>query len=248
MTTCSVKLSQYALIGVLFFGISPSASSINTEPGSPLQQQSHDHSNIIFTAEQFLTDAINTPQYSRVEIKMGHLDPRLRLTQCDIPLNAKLAPGSQLSGKTTVHVRCNSSKPWTVYLGAYIKLFANVIKTAEPLNRGHILQKKNLISAEEELSQLKYAYFTDMNRLIGKQLKRRLPQQKVIKVNYVKSPTLVKRGELVSIVTENAGYSVKMSGTAMMSGTKGDRIQVKNLSSKRIIEGTIKATGIVSIN
>jgi len=87
-----------------------------------------------------------------------------------------------------------------------------------------------------------------MENLIGKQLKRRLPQNRIVKANYVKAQTLVKRGEIVNIVAKNSGYSVKMSGTAMSSGAKGERIQVKNLSSQRVIEGTVIETGIVSIN
>ena len=101
---------------------------------------------------------------------------------------------------------------------------------------------------EKDLSRIKYGYFTNIDHLIGKQLKRRLPQNKIIKVNYVKSPTLVKRGEIVSIVAENSGYSVKMSGTALTDGVYCERIRVKNISSKRIIEGTVKKAGIISIN
>ena len=105
-----------------------------------------------------------------------------------------------------------------------------------------------MILVEKDLSRIKYGYFTKIEHLVGKQLKRRIPQNKIIKVNYVKSPTLIKRGEIVSIVAENNGYSVKMSGTAMADGIYGERIRVKNLSSKRIIEGTVKKAGIISIN
>ncbi len=208
----------------------------------------HPHSDIIHSAEKFLSSNIDTTAFSRVDIKMGQLDSRLRLTQCSTPLTTSLAPGSHFSGKATVHVKCTGDAPWTVFINANIRLFAEVIHTAEPLPRGHILGKHDLVSIESDLSQLRSGYYTRAEQLIGQQLKRRLPQHKIIKVNYVKPPTLIKRGEIVSIVAKNTGYSVKMSGTALMNGIRGERIRVKNLSSKRIIEGTVKEAGVVSIN
>jgi flagella basal body P-ring formation protein FlgA len=208
----------------------------------------HAHQNILETARQFLDANIDKSDYSRTEIQMSRLDSRLRLSKCSLPLNATLAPGSRFVGKSTVHLRCNGDSPWTVYIGAQIKLYGKVIQTATPLNRGHVLTDLDLVRMEVDLSRIQYGYFTDKKYLIGKQLKRRLAQNKIIKANYVKYKTLVKRGELVSIIAGNSQYSVKMTGTAMASGAKGDRIRVKNSSSKRIIEGTIKEAGVVSIN
>lgn len=249
MNIGSAKLIKYAIYSTFLLNI----VLINTSYAGPTipasdKQSLHSHQNISETARQFLDANINKSQFSRTNIKMGQLDSRLKLSQCPLPLTATLAPGSEFAGKTTVHLRCNSTSPWTVYISAHINLYGKVIQTANPLTKGHILRKDDLQAVEEDLSRIKYGYFTSSEYLIGKQLKRRLPQNRIIKANYVKAPTLVKRGELVSIVAENTGYSVKMTGTAMNNGAKGDRIQVKNSSSKRIIEGIIKEAGVVSIN
>ena len=252
MTTCSTKLNTYAIFSSFLFFFSLISHPVYAKASSPQKptatQQRHSHQNIAETARQFLDANIDKSQFSRTRIQMSQLDPRLRLAQCPLPLTSTLAPGSRFSGKTTVHIRCNSNSPWTVYISAQINLFGKVIQTATPLSRGHILKKDDLIAVEEDLGRIRYGYFVDKENLIGKQLKHQLPQGRIIKANYVKSQTLVKRGELVSIVAENKGYSVKMTGTAMASGARGDRIRVKNTSSKRIVEGTIKEAGVVSIN
>lgn len=245
----SAKSSKCLLYSVFFiysflYSSSNFAQSSLKETGKKL----HDLQHISETARQFLDANIDKSQFSRTSIQVNPLDSRLRLAQCPLPLTSTLAPGSRFSGKTTVHLRCNSNSPWTVYVGAHIKLYGKVIQSSSPLTRGHVLRKSDLIAAEKDLSHIKYGYFVNIENLIGKQLKRRLPQGKIIKANYVKSQTLIKRGELVSIVAENTGYSVKMTGVAMGSGARGDRIQVKNSSSKRIVEGVIKEAGIVSIN
>ena len=246
MKTHSVKLSKYA-IGCLFlslFSYAANAYSSTKQNAAP----SHSHTDIIQQARQFLSQNIDAEKYSRTEIQMGKLDHRLKLAQCSTPLISSKAPGSKFSGKTTVHVKCIGDTPWTVFINANISLYSNVVHTSEPLDKGHILTKADLALTEVNLSQLRYGYFSDTKSLIGKQLKRRMQQNKIIRVNYVKAPTLVKRGELVSIVAENTGYSVKMSGKALANGGKGDRIQVKNISSKRIVEGTVMQYGVVSIN
>jgi len=239
-----VKLSLFAIGGLLIYIFSLPASAT----GSVKQNENHDHTDITQSAKQFLSQNIDTNQYSRTEIEMGKLDSRLKLAHCNSSLLTSLAPGSKFSGKTTVHVKCDSETKWTVYINANIRLYTDVIHTAEPLEKGHILTKDDLKSSEVNLSQIRYGHFTNADSLIGKQLKRRLSQNKIIRVNYVKAQTLVKRGEIVNIVAENSGYSVKMSGTAMSNGAKGDRVQVKNLSSQRIIEGIVTETGVISIN
>ena len=242
----SVKLSKYAIGCLLLslFNFSAYAYSSTKQ----INVQAHNHSDIIQQAQQFISQNIDAEKYSRIDIQMGKLDSRLKLAQCSSPLTSSRAPGSKFSGKTTVHVKCDGGTKWTVFINANINLYAKVIHTSEPLNKGHILTKDDLQLTEVNLSQLRYGYFSDKENLIGKQLKRRLPQDKIIRVNYVKAPTLVKRGETVSIVAKNTGYSVKMSGVAMTNGSKGDRIQVKNISSKRIVEGTVMQYGVISIN
>lgn len=245
MKNYSAKLSKcISGLLLLFFSLPANAIDSVKQNTSPY----HDLSNIIQTAESFLIQNINTAQYSRTEIHMGQLDNRLKLAYCSSPLETSLAAGSKFSGKTTVHVKCNDENQWTIFVNANIHLYSLVIHTAEPLAKGHILSRDDLIASEIDLGNARYGYFTDMESLIGKQVKFRLPQNKIIRVNYVKTPTLVKRGEMVTIIAENTGYSVKMSGTAMSSGARGDRVQVKNISSQRIVEGIVMEPGVISIN
>jgi len=223
-----------------------------SQPANPASSEQnpalHSHQQIIQTARDYLGQNIDRDDFSRSEIIMGSLDSRLRLARCERPLSAQLAPGSRFSGKTTVHVRCDSASPWTVFLNADINLYAEALHSAGPLNRGDILRENDLEYIEVNLSQVRNGYYTEIDQLVGQQLKRRLPQNRLIKANYVEPPTLVKRGELVSIVAENRGYSVKMSGTAMSNGSRGERVQVRNNSSKRIVEGVVQDLGVVSIN
>jgi len=209
------------------------------------------HTSIITAVEQFLELELQAQaqeqQHDKYSIKVGHLDKRLKLNQCDKELEAFLAPGSYLKGKTTVGIRCTTPNPWSLYVPATINLFSKVYKTAYPLAKGHIITEKDLIASKYDLSQLNHGYFMDKTMLIGKQTRRRLKQSHVITPQQVKQALMVKRGEEVALVAKSSSFSIRMSGKAMMDGTKGDRIRVKNSSSKRIIEGIVTQNGVVTV-
>jgi len=80
---------------------------------------------------------------------MNSLDSRLNLPQCPLPLATTLAPGSKFTGKTTVHLRCNSSRPWTVFITAQIKLYGLIVETSQPLNKDHVLTEDDLVLSEK---------------------------------------------------------------------------------------------------
>lgn len=50
------------------------------------------------------------------------------------------------------------------------------------------------------------------------------------------------------IIAETSGISIKMKGKALNDATIGEHVRVKNMNSKRIIEGTAIRSGVVKIN
>ncbi|MCW9012229.1 MAG: flagellar basal body P-ring formation chaperone FlgA [Gammaproteobacteria bacterium] len=223
-----------------------STGSAEQAPVPTPSLQSHD--SIRQQVKAFIGSKASLQKYSRVVIDVGYLDSRLKLNHCSESVKTFLAPGAKLIGKTTVGVRCDSPKPWTLYVPATIDLYADVYQTTGPIEKGQLISEADISLVNTNLARLNYGYFSDKTQLIGKQAKRRLSQNRVITPNQVKKPLLIKRGEQVALVIASDSFSVKMSGTAMMNGSRGERIRVKNLSSKRIIEGTVTQTGEVAVD
>ena len=205
------------------------------------------HASILTAVEQFLQQQLPPSEHTRAEIEVGHLDNRLQLDACQQPLEAFFAPGSKPAGKTTVGVRCNDSKPWSIYVSGMVNLYTQVYAASAPLAKGHIINESDIIAVEANLAKLSYGYFTDKSRLVGQQTRRQLQQNQIIKPGQVKARLMVKRGQQVGLIAKSDNFSVKMSGKALMDGAKGDRISVKNLSSNRIIEGIVTQAGEVTV-
>ena len=211
------------------------------------QQNSESLTSIINAVQQFLENQHEINQHSKFTINIGHLDSRLRLSACGQKLETYLSPGGKLSGKTSVGVRCHGPKPWALYVPVTINIIDSVFKANRHLPKGHVIREQDIVSVEYNLSLLNYGYFNKKEDLLGKQVKRRLKQGKVISPNQITEPLMVKRGEKVSLISKSNHFAIRMSGEAMMNGVYGDRIRVKNTSSKRIIEGTVTRNGEVTV-
>lgn len=215
--------------------------------GVSLADDFQSHQSILESAREFLLANPEIKRFSKTTIEMGHIDSRLQLQQCDQPLETYLAPGSRFAGKTTVGVRCASPRPWALYVPATVMTYASVYQTASPLPRDHIITKQDLITVKTELGGLTRGYYTDINDLLGKQTRRSLLQAQTLNPGMIKAPQWVKRGEQVALVAGNPQFSIRMLGQALSDGTEGDQIRVKNLSSNRIVEGTVTGQGTVTV-
>jgi flagella basal body P-ring formation protein FlgA len=188
-------------------------------------------------------------QYNQAgtEITIGTLDPRLRLSKCSQPLQT-FFPQGRRGSRMTVGVRCQAPKRWTIYVTAQIHQRVQALVAKEYLRRGRILSREDLVPKQFELNQLKFGYFTDINEVLGKTLKRHLNRGAVLTPSNIVVTKVIKRGERVSIIAETGGISVRASGEALEDGGLGDIIRVKNLNSKKVIEARIEAPGRVKVD
>lgn len=207
----------------------------------------HDMSNIKNQISNYLYSLPEIKQNKDTKIIVHSIDRRLKLSKCDA-LSFNLASGSRLMGKTSVRIICSSPKAWSFYVATTISRYDEVMVLNGSFSRGHILRENNIFRTRKDLSKLPFGYITNIHDVIGKQLKRHMQVGRVLTPSHLTNPIVIKRGELVALQRETSGFMVSMKGSAMMDGAIGDRIRVKNSSSKRIIEGKIAKAGLVIID
>ncbi len=182
-----------------------------------------------------------------IEISVGRIDRRLKLATCQESPMAFLAAGAKLQGKLTVGLRCTGPKPWTVYVPAHIKIFANVIAAAQPLLRGSEISATDIIFVRQELSQLRSGYFIKTESVIGKVLTQNLSAGHAITPKRVKAAFLVRRGEKVTIEVSIGTLKVRGKGEALKDAARGELVSVRNSQSKRIVQGIVTKPGTVNV-
>lgn len=182
-----------------------------------------------------------------IEVTPGPLDQRLRLPKCSHPLKAFLPSGSRSTGNTTVGVRCTGGTPWTVYLSVRVAVYGKVVVAAHPLGPGSSLSLADVQVERRDLGQLRQGYLSDPAHVLGKRLKRPVGLGAAITLEMLEIPKLIRRGQQVTLIAKVPGLQVHMKGQALEDGGAGEHIRVKNMSSQRIIEGTITADGVVQV-
>ncbi len=220
-------------------------SVCSTGPTQAMDHQSHD--SIRNTAQAFLSDKL-TNHYIGHDIRIGVLDPRLQLTSCEKNLEAFSPPGSRLPGNTTVGVRCTGPKPWSVYLTATVSVRERVLVAKRPLVRGAPIGKADVAVIERDTRRANNDSLREATHAIGKLAKRAVSAGTVLTAAMLDAPALVQRGQRVILLAELPGFEVRMTGTALMNGARGDVVQVRNASSRRTVQGVVLEPGVVRIH
>ena len=205
------------------------------------------HASIQATAETFMAETILSGQGRIPTVVAGNLDSRLRLQECDEPLQAFQPEGGRMLGNTTVGVRCQGTKRWTLYVPVKVSIHETVVVATRPLSKGTIVKDQDVKLIEKDLADIRSGYYMRLSQVIGKQVSRSVSMDTAVTPLMVKSPRQINRGQQVNLVVESHGLKVQMTGEALSDGASGERIQVRNLSTKKVVEGVVQSATTVLV-
>jgi flagella basal body P-ring formation protein FlgA len=236
----SITCSALLVLALLFGQTAPVLAG---QPTSSWQDQA----TIRQTAQTFL-DAFAASQHEgRSEVRLGQLDPRLRLKSCLTPLEAFMPPGGRTMGNTTVGIRCPDIDGWSIYVSARINVFGPVLVARQPLPRGTPIKESDLELVERNLAGLPYGYYLESQPVTGMLAKRTIAAAMVITPQMVQAPKLIRRGERVTVIAESGALSIRTVGKALSDGKSGDLVQVEAEGSKRVVDGIVVSQGVVKV-
>lgn len=199
-------------------------------------------------ALNYLQSVITKPDNTQLNITVGNIDPRLTLKSCaSSKLVAYLPPGYSATSTSIVGIRCDGTTPWSIFIPVSITQTQQVMSTTRPLAAGTLLTAQDFQLTPININKLSSGSITDPNRLLGQRLKHPIGAGIPISPSDTEFPTVVKRGEPVSIEAINTSIRVSSHGVAMSDGRKGDNILVRNLSSNRQISGQVVGPGRVTV-
>lgn len=232
---------MYRILGALLL-----LSSLTFQATGSGQLQSHE--SILEAATRFLQEQLTGSRGLEPEITPGRLDPRLRLALCDQPLETFQPPGGREMGNTTVGVRCNGSRSWTLYVPMTIDVHTGVVVAATSLPKGESIDASKVKIARRNLAKLPQGYFRTLEEVEGTVLKRNVTAGQPLTPSMLKAQRMVERGQRVTVLARSGGLEVRVPAKALSHGANGERIRVRNLSSQRIIEGVVVAAGLVRVD
>lgn len=207
-----------------------------TDPLSPWRRTLH----------QFTLDAArHAAPGRRVEIELGALDPRLRLTACDraVPF---LPDSARLWGRSRVGLRCERGATWRVFVPAAVRVYGPALAAAAALPAGRALVHADLVQADVDLAETQSQAIAEPQLALGRVLQRPLAAGQVLRAEHLKARVWFDAGDAVKVVARGSGFSAVGSGIALSSGVEGQVTRVRT-ESGRVLSGRAVASGTIDV-
>lgn len=194
---------------------------------------------------KFLAEQYSQIEHSRIDIDVGNLDSRLRLSRCEQPLLFNAQDQTGLGGNISVQARCESGNKWSLHIPAQVMIYREIPVAARDIARGELLQASHLNRNLINISNIRQGFSLEEDSIIGRETKRNISAGEPFRTAALDAPTAIKRGESVILQAQASGIKVSSSGTALADGRVGQKIRVRNNSSDRIVTGLVMSQGLV---
>ena len=122
-----------------------------------------------------------------------------------------------------------------------------VVTLARPIARGEVVGRDDVVVDRQPRRQIGGQRAVDPEQIVGLAARRSIqPGQPVAQGDFTR-PTIVGRGETVTVVFETATLTVTSRGQALEAGAMGDTVSILNPQSKRTIHATVAGPGRVTV-
>lgn len=147
----------------------------------------------------------------------------------------------------TAIISCKSKPEIKNEVKALISYINKIPVLSEPKSKDDVITLNDLEYIKVKSADIRSGMIMNSQDLVGKTPRNNLAAMTPIFENNLKLPTIVKRGQIVTMALKNNKLSLTTQGLATQDGKKGDIIKIENISSKKIITAVVTGEREVSI-
>jgi flagella basal body P-ring formation protein FlgA len=196
------------------------------------------------TAEAFVRNGLPPGKH---HVTAARLDERLRLNECDAPLEAFSQNPGASGARITVGVRCSSPQMWTLYVPVSVEVEVAVLVLRRPLARRARVMMADVEPQTRLLPGSGTQFISDFANLQGHRLKRSLPVGTALTVDMLTPDLLVRRGQQVTVLAASGPVEIRAQGLALNDAAAAERVRVQNVTSLKIVEGVVESDSVVRV-
>ena len=128
----------------------------------------------------------------------------------------------------------------------HLKVMAPVAVLTRQVKRGSILRPDMVKMEIKDLSTLRTPC-TDLRRVLGKRLTKRLRTGSVLDLSFIEFPPVIHKGQLVKMVVRQNGLQLTATGISYKNGKQNEIIRVKNIRSNKNVFCKVVSPGLVEV-
>ncbi len=182
----------------------------------------------------------------RVEVRVGQLDPRLKLAPC-AAVQPYLPVGMKLWGNARIGLRCaDAGVRWNVFLPITVDVFGSGLVATAALPAGAVLAAGDLKPATVNLSASPSAALAATHSAVGRTLARPLSPGDALRDADLRARQWFAAGDSVRIVAGGSGWRIHGEGQALNPGLEGQTVRVRT-ESGRIVSGLATGERLVEV-
>lgn len=168
------------------------------------------------------------------------VDDAIRLPRCAEPLQAAV------TSTGTVEVGC-AAAGWRLFVPVRVQRVESVWVLSRPLAAGQAITADVLRAEARDVTRIAGGALSASQPVEGQVVRRGLLAGSVLQSQDLITPRAVRRGDMVTLVSRVGSIEVRAAGKALGEAGVAERVSVENLSSRRIVQGTVRSSGEVEI-
>jgi flagella basal body P-ring formation protein FlgA len=148
----------------------------------------------------------------------------------------------------TVRITVDNVLQKRVRLTALVTHYSPVVKTLRPINRGEILTAEDVVVEVMPSNRIVRNAVTSLDDVLGNQVIRNMGINRVVTKSSINKPTMVKKGDQVTIIAQSGTMKITAPGIVRQKGFKDSLIKVLNIQTQKTVFGMVQDAKTVKVN
>lgn len=145
-------------------------------------------------------------------------------------------------------VRVNDRVERNIPVKVEVEALADVLVAVRPLERGEVIGNGDIAVQKRDLAKMQGKVCRLASEAVGKRVRTAIRGNNPIRADYLERISLVKSGQLVTIIVENDSLRITAAGRARNSGAEGDTVMVQNLASQKEVAARVVDASTVKVD
>ena len=160
-----------------------------------------------------------------------------------------LSPTADLTGSVVaeVAIKDGGALVRSQRISLKVDTMANAFVAAAGLGRGQVLGESEIRSVRLPASQIPEDAVLSFEDAEGAVLRRAVKEGEPLTRRALELPSLVSRGDRVTMIAESGSLKITATGEALGSGRRGETVKVRNVDSQKIVSGRVSASQTVTM-
>lgn len=161
--------------------------------------------------------------------------PALPAGQLNVETTA--SPHERFMGdvSVTMHFYVDGREVRNMRVSGKLDRYQEVIHSVRAMKRNEVIAEADIQSVRVNIAAHPDRYLTERDQVVGKKLLSSIRPNQPFSSRDLDQPSLVKRGDPVTIVYQQEGIRLSTRGEVKESGGQGDRVRIRNVESKKNI-------------